>query len=76
MVSNFKIKGQIAELERKNKELKKLIIFLAEWVIGGFYYLSDPTSRSSSAMNAPEIPEELQNSTDEDIRKLLEKIGF
>lgn len=74
MVSNFKIKGQIAELERKNKELKKLVIFLAEWLIGGFAYLSDPSSRSASSMNAPKIPEELLNSSDEDIRKLLEKI--
>ena len=76
MVSYLRIKGQIAELERKNKELKKLVIFLAEWLIGGFAYLFDPSSRSASAMNTPEIPEELLKSSDEDIRKLLEKIGF
>ena len=76
MVSYLRIKGQIAELERKNKELKKLVLFLAEWLISGFYYLADPSSRSASAMNVPEIPEELLNSTDEDIRKLFEKIGF
>ncbi len=76
MVSHLRMKGQIAELERKNEELKKLVIFLAEWLINGFMCLSDPTSRSGSLMNAPEIPEELLKSSDEDIRKLLEKIWF
>ena len=74
MVSNLRMKGQVAELERKNKELKKLVIFLAEWLIGGFAYLAHPASRSSLSINPPEIPEELLNSSDEDIRKLLEKI--
>ena len=74
MVSNLKIKAQISELERKNEELKKLVIFLAEWLIVGFAYQSDSVSRSPLLINPPEIPEELENSTDEDIRKLLEKI--
>ena len=74
MVSYLRIKGQISELERKNKELKKLVIFLAEWLINGFAYLAHPASRSSLAINPPEIPEKLLNSSDEDIRKLLKKI--